>query len=80
MNYDIKSHIRTVISWLPFMAQKSFNTGNVPVDNNIQIHYISAPNRQIGPRFIKIGPNPDPFLVPILTKSGHIKSDFYQTF
>ena len=39
MNYDIKSHIRIVISWRPFMAQRSFNTGIVPVDDNIQMHY-----------------------------------------
>ena len=38
MNYDVKSLIRTVTSWLLFMAQKSFNTGNVPVDDNIQMH------------------------------------------
>ena len=52
------------------MAQKSFNTGNIAVDDNIQIHYISAPNRQIGPRFIKIEPNPDHFPVQIRIKSG----------
>ena len=39
MNYDIKLHISTVISRLLFMAKKFFNTGNKPVDDNIQMHY-----------------------------------------